>query len=116
MATRCGERQTQSKAQRDQSSGALDVLPGAALFGITVAPLKEHEQGVSKDTELAPETTIRDIRSSEKLFCKKVLEIYVTSADDSASAPSSKLFLQTVQNKRHWAAHGLTGQPKAMRQ
>ncbi len=51
---------------------------------------------------------IRDIRSSEKLFYKKVLEIYATSADYDASAEASQLFFQTVQNKMHWAAHGHT--------
>ena len=49
---------------------------------------------------------IRDIRSSEKLFYKKVLEIYATSVDYDPSAEASQLFFQTVQNKMHWAAHG----------
>jgi hypothetical protein len=51
---------------------------------------------------------IRDIRSSEKLFYKKVLEIYATSVDYDPSAESSQRFFQTVQNKMHWAAHGHT--------
>lgn len=51
---------------------------------------------------------IRDIRSSEKLFYKKVLEIYATSVDYDPSAEASQLFFQTVQNKIHWAAHGHT--------
>jgi len=51
---------------------------------------------------------IRDIRSSEKLFYKKVLEIYATSTDYDPSADASQLFFQTVQNKMHWAAHGHT--------
>jgi hypothetical protein len=51
---------------------------------------------------------IRDIRSSEKLFYKKVLEIYATSVDYDPSAESSQRFFQTVQNKIHWAAHGHT--------
>ena len=51
---------------------------------------------------------IRDIRSSEKLFYKKVLEIYATSVDYDARAETSQLFFQTVQNKMHWAAHGHT--------
>jgi hypothetical protein len=49
---------------------------------------------------------IRDIRSSEKLFYKKVLDIYATSADYDPSAEVSRRFFQTVQNKMHWAAHG----------
>ncbi len=51
---------------------------------------------------------IRDIRSSEKQFYKKVLEIYATSADYDPGAEASQLFFQTVQNKMHWAAHGHT--------
>lgn len=51
---------------------------------------------------------IRDIRSSEKQFYKKVLDIYATSVDYDGSAEASQLFFQTVQNKMHWAAHGHT--------
>lgn len=51
---------------------------------------------------------IRDIRSSEKLFYRKVLEIYATSADYDPKAEASECFFQTVQNKMHWAAHGHT--------
>lgn len=51
---------------------------------------------------------IRDIRSSEKVFWKKVLEIYATSIDYNPSTELSKKFFQTVQNKIHWAAHGHT--------
>ena len=51
---------------------------------------------------------IRDIRSSEKVFWRKVLEIYATSIDYDASAEMTQKFFQTVQNKMHWAAHGHT--------
>ena len=51
---------------------------------------------------------IRDIRSSEKMFYKKVLEIYATSADYDPKDDTSQRFFQTVQNKMHWAAHGHT--------
>ena len=51
---------------------------------------------------------IRDIRSSEKEFWRKVLEIYATSIDYDASAEASQQFFATVQNKMHWAAHGKT--------
>jgi hypothetical protein len=51
---------------------------------------------------------IRDIRSSEKVFYRKVLEIYATSVDYNPNADTTKLFFQTVQNKLHWAAHGHT--------
>ncbi len=51
---------------------------------------------------------IRDIRSSERLFYKKVLDIYATSIDYDARHESSQQFFATVQNKMHWAAHGHT--------
>ncbi|HMQ48890.1 MAG TPA: RhuM family protein [Saprospiraceae bacterium] len=51
---------------------------------------------------------IRDIRSSEKVFYRKVLEIYATSVDYDPRASITQQFFQTVQNKLHWAAHGHT--------
>lgn len=55
---------------------------------------------------------IRDIRSSEKVFWRKVLDIYATSMDYSANTEESILFFKTVQNKMHWAAHGKTAAEK----
>ena len=49
---------------------------------------------------------IRDIRSSEKAFWRKVPDIYATSVDYDPRADASQLFFATVQNKMHWAAHG----------
>lgn len=51
---------------------------------------------------------IRDIRASEKMFYRKVLDIYATSVDYDHKAAESLKFFQTVQNKMHWAAHGHT--------
>lgn len=51
---------------------------------------------------------IRDIRSSEKVFWRKVLDIYATSIDYDPKLEISVQFFQTVQNKMHWAAHGNT--------
>ena len=51
---------------------------------------------------------IRDIRSSEKVFYRKVLEIYSTSIDYDPNVEASQVFFKTVQNKMHWAAHGHT--------
>ena len=48
---------------------------------------------------------IRDIRSSEKVFWRKVLEIYATSIDYDPNAEASIQFFKQVQNKMHWAAH-----------
>ena len=51
---------------------------------------------------------IRDIRSSEKVFWRKVLDIYATSIDYDPKAKITQEFFKTVQNKMHWAAHGHT--------
>jgi hypothetical protein len=51
---------------------------------------------------------IRDIRSSERVFWRKVLDIYATSVDYDPSAEASQKFFAVVQNKMHWAAHGHT--------
>ena len=51
---------------------------------------------------------IRDIRSSEKIFWRKVLDIYATSIDYNPNEVVSTIFFKTIQNKMHWAAHGST--------
>ncbi|MBU1660981.1 MAG: virulence RhuM family protein [Chloroflexi bacterium] len=51
---------------------------------------------------------IRDIRSSEKVFWRKALDIYATSIDYDPNTESSRRFFAVVQNKMHWAAHGHT--------
>lgn len=51
---------------------------------------------------------IRDIRSSEKIFWRKVCDIYATSIDYDGKAQASTHFFAQVQNKMHWAAHGHT--------
>ena len=51
---------------------------------------------------------IRDIRSSERRFYQKVLDIYATSVDYTPDAEISHQFFAAVQNKMHWAAHGHT--------
>ena len=51
---------------------------------------------------------IRDIRSSEKVFWRKVLDIYATSIDYNPKDKLSIDFFKTVQNKMHYATHGNT--------
>ena len=51
---------------------------------------------------------IRDIRSSEKVFYRKILEIYALSIDYDPRTESTQLFFKTVQNKMHFSAHGHT--------
>lgn len=67
--------------------------------------LKQTENGNYFDELLA---RIRDIRSSEKVFWRKVLDIYATSIDYTRDAETSKQFFKVIQNKMHWAAHGKT--------
>ena len=63
--------------------------------------LKEAGGGNYFDELLA---RIRDIRSSEKVFWRKVLDIYSTSIDYDPKLEISVQFFQTVQSKMHWAA------------
>ena len=51
---------------------------------------------------------IRDIRSSEKLFYRKVCDIYATSIDYDTNTEITQQFFATVQNKFHWAIHAHT--------
>ena len=71
--------------------------------------LKNNGGGIYFDELLE---RIRDIRSSEKVFWRKVLDIYSTSVDYDPRTEVSTLFFKTVQNKMHWAAHGQTAAEK----
>lgn len=51
---------------------------------------------------------IRDIRSSEKVFYRQLLDLYATSVDYDPKSPQSMTFFKVVQNKMHYAAHGHT--------
>lgn len=51
---------------------------------------------------------IRDIRSSEKVFYRKILEIYALSIDYDPRTETTQLFFKTVQNKMHYSVHGHT--------
>ena len=50
---------------------------------------------------------IREIRISERNFYQKITDIYATSLDYNASSPITKEFFKTVQNKMHYATHGV---------
>ncbi|MDD2980303.1 MAG: virulence RhuM family protein [Hespellia sp.] len=51
---------------------------------------------------------IRDIRSSEKVMYRQVLDLYATSVDYNPNSSESVAFFKMVQNKLHYAAHGHT--------
>ena len=67
--------------------------------------LKNAGQGNYFDELLS---RIRDIRSSEKVFYRKVLEIYALSIDYDPRTEATQQFFKTVQNKMHFSAHGHT--------
>ena len=74
-------------------------------FAMNDELLKNAGQGNYFDELLA---RIRDIRSSEKIFYRKVLEIYALSIDYDPRTETTQRFFKTVQNKMHFAAHGHT--------
>ena len=67
--------------------------------------LKNAGQGNYFDERLS---RIRDIRSSEKVFYRKILEIYALSIDYDPRTEATQRFFKTVQNKMHFSAHGHT--------
>ena len=74
-------------------------------FALNDDLLKNAGQGNYFDELLA---RIRDIRSSEKVFYRKVLEIYALSIDYDPRTSITQQFFKTVQNKMHFAAYGHT--------
>ena len=74
-------------------------------FAMNDELLKEAGGGNYFDELLA---RIRDIRSSEKVFWRKVLDIYATSIDYDPKTEQSVMVFKTIQNKMHWASHGET--------
>ena len=86
---------------------ATQRLKEYIIKGFTIDDERLKEAGNSRYFEelLA---RIRDIRSSEKIFWRKILDIYATSIDYDPQAESSQFFFKQVQNQMHWAAHGHT--------
>ncbi len=74
-------------------------------FAMNDELLKEAGGGNYFDELLA---RIRDIRSSEKVFWRKVLDVYSTSIDYDPKTEQSAMVFKTIQNKMHWASHGET--------
>jgi len=74
-------------------------------FAMNDELLKEAGGGNYFDELLA---RIRDIRSSEKVFWRKVLDIYATSIDYDPKTEQSAIVFKTIQNKMHWASHNET--------
>ena len=86
---------------------ATQVLREYLIKGFTMNDdlLKRAGSGNYLDELLS---RIRDIRSFEKVFYRKVLEIYALSIDYDPRAEAMRMFFKTVQNKMHFSAHGHT--------
>jgi hypothetical protein len=69
---------------------------------------RRQHGSAGRDVRALPQSRIRDIRSLERRFYQKVLDIYATSVDYMPDTEQSQQFFATVQNKMHWAAHGHT--------
>ncbi|MBQ2937483.1 MAG: virulence RhuM family protein [Clostridia bacterium] len=71
-------------------------------YNLDVKRFKNNGSGVYFEEVLEK---IRDIRSSEKVFWRKILDIYATSVDYDAKNEKTREFFKTVQNKMHYAVH-----------
>lgn len=74
-------------------------------YNLNVDRFKNNGGGVYFEEVLEK---IRDIRSSEKVFWRKILDIYATSIDYDARDEKTKEFFKAIQNKMHYAVHGNT--------
>lgn len=74
-------------------------------YNLNVERFKNNGGGIYFEEVLEK---IRDIRSSEKVFWRKILDIYATSVDYSPNTEITKEFFRTIQNKMHYAVHGKT--------
>ena len=75
------------------------------MYNLNVKRFKNNGGGTYFEEVLEK---IRDIRSSEKVFLRKILDIYATSVDCDAKNEQTREFFKTVQNKMHYAVHGNT--------
>lgn len=74
-------------------------------YSIDIEKLQNNGENPYFENLLA---TIRDIRASEKVFWRKILNIYATSIDYDANDERTIEFFKTIQNKMHFATHGKT--------
>lgn len=86
---------------------ATETLKGYLVKGFVLDD-DRFKRGADADYFEELLARIRDIRSSEKVFWRKVLDIYATSVDYDPRAETSQQLFATVQNKMHWATHGRT--------
>ncbi len=88
---------------------ATQVLKQFAIRGYVIDK-KRMENGTALGEDYFERLLeeIREIRLSERRFYQKITDIYATSVDYDAKAPTSKKFFSTVQNKMHYAVTGKT--------
>lgn len=85
---------------------ATNVLREYMVKGFTLDDERLKQGGGAYWRELLDR--IRDIRSSEKVLYRQVLDLYALAVDYDPKAPESKKFFKIVQNKLHYGAHGHT--------
>lgn len=71
-------------------------------YNLNVKRFKNNDGGTYFEEVLEK---IRDIRSSEKVFWRKILDIYATNVDYDAKNEQTREFFKTIQNKMHYAVH-----------
>ena len=86
---------------------ATERLREFLVKGFTMDDARLKEAGNSRYFEELLQR-IRDIRSSEKVFWRKVLDIFATSIDYEPKSDLARAFFRKIQNQLHWAAHGHT--------
>lgn len=88
---------------------ATQVLKQFAIRGYVIDK-KRMENGTALGEDYFERLLeeIREIRLSERRFYQKITDIYATSIDYDAKAPTSQKFFATVQNKMHYAVTGHT--------
>ena len=86
---------------------ATERLKEYIVKGFTINDRRFKELGGDRHFEELLQR-IRDIRSSERYFWQKILDIFVTSEDYDKNAEEVRVLFKTLQNKMHFAAHGHT--------
>ena len=88
---------------------ANQIVKDYTIQGWTMDPERLKHGGILTDEFFERQLEkIREIRLSERKFYQKITDIYATALDYDSSATATKRFFAAVQNKMHYAVHGLT--------
>lgn len=88
---------------------ATEIVPSFAIKGFAMDDERLKNDGTILGKKYFEEqlARIREIRLSECKFYQKITDIYATAVDYDRTATATKRFFATVQNKLHWAIHGI---------